>query len=61
MKEIMLEPDPAGAYFILSGLRKKCTWIRGNHNQWLANYIKNILRMALYYAGQENTIRVKRK
>lgn len=32
-------PDPVGVYFTLSGLPGKCTWIRGNHDHWLANYI----------------------
>lgn len=38
-------PDPVGVYFILSGIQGKCTWIRGNHDQWLADYIKK------YYSG----------
>lgn len=33
------EADPAGVYFALSGLQGKCIWIRGNHDQWLADYI----------------------
>lgn len=32
-------PDPVGVYFTLSGLLGKVTWIRGNHDQWLAKYI----------------------
>lgn len=32
--------DPIGVYFLLSGIKEKCTWIRGNHDQWLADYIK---------------------
>lgn len=34
------EPDPVGVFFMLSGLQGHCTWIRGNHDQWLADYIK---------------------
>lgn len=34
------DADPAGVYFALSEIRGKCTWIRGNHDQWLADYIK---------------------
>ena len=33
------DADPVGVYFALSGIQGKCTWIRGNHDQWLANYI----------------------
>ena len=40
-------PDPVGVYFILSGIQGKCTWIRGNHDQWLADYIKK------YYSKPE--------
>lgn len=40
-------PDPVGVYFALSGLQGKCTWIRGNHDQWLADYIKK------YYSVSE--------
>lgn len=40
-------PDPVGVYFILSGIQGKCTWIRGNHDQWLADYIKK------YYSKSE--------
>ncbi len=35
-----VEADPVGVYFALSGIQGKCTWIRGNHDQWLADYIK---------------------
>ena len=34
------EPDPVSVFFTLSGLQGHCTWIRGNHDQWLADYIK---------------------
>lgn len=34
------EADPAGVYFMLSGLQERWIWIRGNHDQWLADYIK---------------------
>ena len=40
-------PNPVGVYFTLSGLQGKCTWIRGNHEQWLADYIKK------YYSVSE--------
>lgn len=32
-------PDPVGVYFTISGLQGKVTWIRGNHDHWLAKYI----------------------
>lgn len=35
------EADPVGTYFLLSGIQGKCHWIRGNHDQWLAEYIRN--------------------
>ena len=41
------EPDPVGVYFMLSGIQGHCTWIRGNHDQWLADYIME------YYALPE--------
>lgn len=34
------EADPVGVYFALSGIQGKCSWVRGNHDQWLADYIK---------------------
>ena len=34
------DADPVGVYFMLAGLQGKCIWIRGNHDQWLADYIK---------------------
>lgn len=34
------EADPVGVYFALSGIQGKCSWIRGNHDQWLAEYIQ---------------------
>lgn len=33
------EADPVGVYFTLAGLQGQCIWIRGNHDQWLADYI----------------------
>lgn len=33
------DADPVGVYFELCKLQSKCTWIRGNHDQWLATYI----------------------
>ena len=34
------KPDPVGVYFELCKIQEKCIWIRGNHEQWLADYIK---------------------
>ena len=31
-----MNPDPIGVYFMLSGIKGKLTWIRGNHEQYLA-------------------------
>lgn len=31
--------DPVGVYFELCKIPCKCTWIKGNHDQWLAAYI----------------------
>lgn len=36
--------DPVGVYFEYVRYRKQTTWIRGNHDQWLAQYIER------YYA-----------
>ncbi len=33
------KPDPVGVYFKILGLSAKVTWIRGNHDQLLAEYI----------------------
>ena len=33
------EPDPVGVYHRISGLNTYATWIRGNHDQLLAEYI----------------------
>ena len=41
------KPDPVGVYFELCKIQEKCTWVRGNHDQWLADYIKN------YYSKSE--------
>ncbi len=32
--------DPAGVYFTVLGLGERCTVVRGNHDQWLADYIR---------------------
>lgn len=40
-------PDPVEVYFTLSGIQDRCTWIRGNHDQWLADYIDE------YYSKSE--------
>ncbi|MCM1058056.1 MAG: metallophosphoesterase [Firmicutes bacterium] len=34
------EADPVGVYFAISGLWDRCVWLRGNHDEWLADYIK---------------------
>lgn len=34
------EADPVGVYFAIAGLQDRCVWLRGNHDQWLADYIK---------------------
>ncbi|MEE1101319.1 MAG: metallophosphoesterase [Agathobacter sp.] len=34
-----VQPNPVEVYFMLSEMGEKCTWIRGNHDQWLADYI----------------------
>ncbi len=33
------DPDPVGVYHRISGLNTNATWIRGNHDQLLADYI----------------------
>ena len=39
-------PDPFGVYFNILKLEDKCTMIRGNHDQWLAEYIINYYRVS---------------
>lgn len=34
------DADPAGVYFTLLELGERCTFIQGNHDVWLAKYIK---------------------
>lgn len=34
------EADPVGVYFAIAGLGEHCVWLRGNHDEWLADYIK---------------------
>ncbi|MCM1087796.1 MAG: metallophosphoesterase [Muribaculaceae bacterium] len=34
------DANPVDVYFMLSGLQGDCIWIRGNHDHWLAYYIK---------------------
>ena len=41
-------PDPIGVYYRISGLNTNVTWIRGNHDQLLAEYIYS------YYGTVEN-------
>lgn len=43
------DADPVGVYFALTGIQGKCTWVRGNHDQWLADYIKT------YYGKKEKS------
>ncbi len=38
------EPDPVGVYFKVTGLCSYVTWIRGNHDQLLAEYIYQFYR-----------------
>ena len=40
-------PDPVGVYFTILGLGNRCTVLRGNHDEWLAQYILN------YYSTPE--------
>jgi predicted phosphodiesterase len=40
------EADPVGVYFRLSGLQGHVTWIRGNHDCWLADYIHQYYGMS---------------
>lgn len=35
------EPDPIGVYFNMLKLESRCTVVRGNHDTWLAEYIRN--------------------
>lgn len=35
------EPDPVDVYLMITALQGRFIWIRGNHDQWLADYIKN--------------------
>lgn len=32
--------NPAGVFFTVLGLGERCTVVRGNHDQWLADYIR---------------------
>lgn len=34
------DADPIGVYYTLLGLEERCTFILGNHDKWLAEYIK---------------------
>lgn len=42
-----IDADPVGVYFALTGIQGKCNWVRGNHDQWLADYINE------YYGKEE--------
>lgn len=37
----LYEPDPIGVYFNMLKLESRCTVVRGNHDTWLAEYIRN--------------------
>ena len=37
--------DPLGVYFTLLRIKDRCTFIRGNHDTWLAEYIYEYYRM----------------
>lgn len=39
--------DPVGVYFELCKIQGKCTWVCGNHDRWLSEYIKD------YYGQSE--------
>ena len=41
------DANPVNVYFTLLGILGKWTWIRGNHDQWLAEYIRK------YYSCSE--------
>lgn len=34
------EADPVGVYFTLLGLEDRCSFVMGNHDLWLAEYVK---------------------
>lgn len=34
------DADPAGLYFTVLGLGERCAVVRGNHEQWLASYLR---------------------
>lgn len=38
------DPDPVGVYFTVLQLGDQCTVLRGNHDEWLAQYILNYYR-----------------
>lgn len=38
-----VEPEPMETYFTVLGLGAQCTWIKGNHDQWLGEYIRRWL------------------
>ncbi|MBD5452335.1 MAG: hypothetical protein HDR25_06810 [Lachnospiraceae bacterium] len=40
------EADPVGVYFTLTGLQGQYIWIRGNHDQWLADYIEKYFSLS---------------
>lgn len=40
------EADPAEVYFMLSAVHAKKTWVSGNHDRWLAEYIKRYFQLS---------------
>ena len=34
------DPDPVGVYFSILGIESQCTIVSGNHDRWLAEYIR---------------------
>ena len=41
------DPDPVGVYFTILGISDNCTIVAGNHDRWLAEYIRE------YYGTKE--------
>nr|MCR5735353.1 metallophosphoesterase [Lachnospiraceae bacterium] len=38
------DADPVGVYNTLLGLGERCSFVRGNHDEWLARYIKEYFK-----------------
>lgn len=45
-------PNPVDLYFRIQSMRERCVVVRGNHDEWLANYI-------IEYMGKKNKKRSK--